>query len=97
MDAVTTSELERLARDAAKEIAGEHAVQEVEVTAGERLERPVYFFSYLFDRDRSKLRPGLVIIRLLQRLGDELDERSDEHRPVIQLLDRADWARHRSA
>lgn len=89
--------LKDLARDIAKDIAGEDAVRQVDIVPGERSERPVYVFSYLFDKDQSRLRPGLVLIRLLQRLGEELSNRGDEHRPVIRLLDQVDWDKHRSA
>ena len=97
MDAPATTDLKNVARDIAKDIAGEDAVRQVEVVPGERLDRPVYVFSYLFDKDRSRLRPGLVLSRLVQRLGEELSNRGDEHRPVIRLLDQVDWDKHRSA
>jgi len=56
-----------------------------------RLDRPVYYFSFLIDKERSRLRQGLLLSRLVQRLGDELTLRGDERRPVIRLLDHADW------
>jgi hypothetical protein len=91
MSTQNTTVLEQLGRDAAISIAGEEAVQRVEVVPGERLDRPVYYFSFLIDKERSRLRQGLLLSRLVQRLGDELTLRGDERRPVIRLLDHADW------
>lgn len=66
MDAPATADLKQFARDIARDIAGEDAVRQVDVVAGERLERPVYIFSFLIDQDRSRLRPGLLRGRLIQ-------------------------------
>ena len=89
--------LEQLGRDAAQNIAGEGAVQEVEVVPGEDFERPVYYFSFLIDQDRARQRAGLLHSRLVQKLRDELIARNDGHYPVIRILSRADWDKRASA
>lgn len=92
-----TAALEQLGRDAAQNIAGEDAVQEVEVVPGYDFERPVYYFSFLIDQDRARLRAGLLLTRLIQKLRDELIARNDEHFPFIRILDRADWGKRTGA
>jgi len=94
-DAATS--LEQLGRDAARKIAGEDAVQEVEVVPGYDFDRQVYYFSFLIDQDRSLQRAGLLRSRLVQRLRDELIARNDAHFPVIAILSRADWDNRASA
>lgn len=92
-------ELERLGLDAARSIAGDDAVEEVEVVKDYdlHLDRPIYRFAVLIDPDRSQMRVGLVLSRLAQRLAGELAARDDDHEPVIQLLNRTDWPRRRRA
>jgi hypothetical protein len=98
MSQSTTAELEKLGRDAAQQVAGDDAVAQVEVVPGEDSdERPVYYFSFLIDQDRARQRPGLVWIRLVQRLQDELVARGDGHYPVIRILDRTDWDKRAGA
>jgi len=88
----TVSELERLGFDAAQEVAGIDAVKQVEVASGaDLLERPAYYFSFLIDQTLARERAGLVRIRLMQKLRDELTARNDDHLPVIQILDQEDW------
>jgi hypothetical protein len=94
----TVAELEKLGRDAARQVAGEGAVAQVEVVLGEdSSERPVYYFSFLIDQDRARQRAGLVRTRLVQKLRDELIARGDERYPVIQMLSRTDWDRRAGA
>lgn len=85
------TELEQIGRDAARTIAGDDAIKEVEVVPGHDLERPVYYFTFLIDQERSRQRLGLLLTRLVQRLRDELIARSDGHYPVVRLLNRVDW------
>ena len=92
-----TADLEQLGRDAAQHVAGEEAVQEVEVMAGEESERPVYYFSFLIDQDRARQRAGLLRSRLIQELRDGLIARNDGHYPIIRILSRADWDKRASA
>jgi len=88
--------LEELGREAAQHIAGEGAVEQVEVRDGEdSFERPTYYFSFLIDQERSRQRPGLVYTRLIQKLQDELIAHGDEHLPMIRILSRADWDKRR--
>ncbi len=88
----TVSDLERLGFDAAQEVTGKDAVKQVEVASGEDLfERPAYFFSFLIDQGLARQRAGLVRIRLMQKLLDELTARDDGHLPVIQILNQEDW------
>jgi hypothetical protein len=97
MDVVQT-DLEELGRRVARQIAGDDAVQEVEVVPGFDFDgRPVYRFTYLIDRDRSRERIGLVAIRVRQKLLDELVSREDEHRPAVTILDEVDWPRRMRA
>ena len=92
-----TAALQQLGRDAAQTIAGQDAVQEVEVMPGYDFERPVYYFSFLIDQDRARLRPGLLLSRFGQKLRDELIARNDERFPIIRILDRTDWGKRTSA
>jgi hypothetical protein len=73
--------LEQIGRAAARDIAGETAVREVEVVPGEDFERPVYYISFLIDQDKARQRAGLLHSRLVQRLRDELIARDDGHFP----------------
>ena len=92
MSESTVSELERLGFDAAQEVAGTDAVKQVEVASGVDLfERPAYFFSFLIDQGLAQHRAGLVRIRLMQKLLDELTARDDDHLPIIQILNQEDW------
>ena len=86
-----TANLEQLGRDAARQVAGDDAVQHVEVVSGDEFDCPVYRFSFLIDQDRALLRPGLVYSRSVLALRDALIARNDAHYPVITILDRQDW------
>ena len=98
MTDLTNAHLDKLAREAAESVAGPAAVEEVEVRRGNDVdERPAYHFTFLIDHSRAVMRPGLVRIRLMQRLADMLDEQGDDHRPVITILDRRDWERRTHA
>ncbi len=97
MDVLQT-DLVELGRRVARQIAGDEAVQEVEVTPDFDIEgRPVYRFTYLIDRDRSRERIGLVFARLILELGDELIKRGDDHLPAVTILDQHDWPRRKRA
>lgn len=90
----TVENLEKLGLDAAREIAGPDAVEDVEVAIGvDRFGRDTYDFTVLFDPDRSRMRIGLVLIRLLQKLGDTLEARGDEHHVAVHLLGQQGWQR----
>jgi hypothetical protein len=94
----TVENLEKLGREIAEDVSGPGSVEQVEVVTGvDYFERPVYDFSFLIDLNRAQLRPGLILIRLDQRLQDELIARGDEHHPVVRLLDRTDWPRRANA
>ena len=98
MDTDIRSDIEKLGYEAAQEVAGSDAVEQVEVVAGgDDSDRPVYYFSFLIDQSRARQRAGLVRIRLMQKLDDELLARGDEHRAVIRILDREDWGKRRDA
>jgi hypothetical protein len=85
-------ELEKLAGDAAREIAGPEAFGGVEVEPGVDFDyRPVYHFTFLINQERANLRAGLVRLRLRQRLQQVLEARGDEHHPALEMLDRTDW------
>lgn len=91
------ADLEQLGLQSARLVAGEDAVEEVEVVEGYEFDRPVYHFDVLIDADRSILRLGLVHARLMQKLRDGLIARDDEHFPVIRLLDCTDWDKRTGA
>ena len=86
------TELKKLGLDAARHVAGRAAVKQVDVVHGEdSTGRPVYYFTFLIDQARARERAGLVRIRLIQKLREELIARSDGHLPVIQILSQDDW------
>lgn len=90
----TVSDLERLGFNAAQEVAGKDAVKRVEVASGvDFFERPAYYFSFLIDQTLALERAGLVRIRLMQKLRDELAVRNDDHLPEIRILNQEDWDR----
>jgi hypothetical protein len=91
----SVSELQAFGRAAAEAVVGPEAVEEVEVRPGERSGGPVYYFSFLIDRERAQQRAGLIFIRILQQLRDGLLAKGDPHFPVVRILDRADWDRRR--
>jgi hypothetical protein len=62
-------ELETLARDAAREIAGPEAVDAVEIETGIDLDdRPIYHFTFLIDQEHARQGIGMVWTRLSQKL-----------------------------
>jgi hypothetical protein len=90
LDQALAADLQALGRDAARDVAGEESVEGVEVTIGEGVsDRPAYQFTFLINQSRE--RPGLVRIRLGQKLKDALAARGDEHYPMLRILNRADW------
>jgi hypothetical protein len=92
------SELEKLGRAAAEQVAGHDAVEQVEVEHGEdAYERPVYHFDFLINQPRARQRAGLIRTRLVQKLRDDLVERGDGHLPVIQIFSREDWNKRKNA
>jgi hypothetical protein len=94
----STADLEQLARDAAREIAGPEALEQVEVeTVTDLDDRPAYHFTFLLNPERVEQHAGLTKIRLGLRLLDDLTARGDEHRPLIRILDRTDWEKRGSA
>lgn len=94
----TMPAIRELGLEAAREIAGPNAVDDVQVV--EELDAegsPAYRFDFLIDPAYIQLRPGLVRIRLGQRLRRDLTARGDAHRPLLRMLDRADWSRRLDA
>jgi hypothetical protein len=93
-----TKDLEKIGLEAARELGGEGAVQNVEVAPGlDSLDRPVYWFTYLLDEARLRLGLGRFYVRLIQALQEALIARGDEHFPMIRLLNSTDWEKHRNA
>lgn len=84
-------DVEQLGREAAQQVAGPEAVEQVEVATGYEFDRPVYRFTFLIDQGRALLPAGLLRTRLSQRLRDGLEARNDERQPVLRILDRTDW------
>jgi hypothetical protein len=98
MSEVLAPDLEKLALDAARQVAGTDSVEGVEVFSDEDdMGRPAYRFVFLINQERAKLSPGLVRIRLIQHLLDDLITRGDDHMPMIEILDRTDWHRRPGA
>ena len=90
--------LEKLGLAAAHDVAGPDAVERVEVVTGvDYFGRDTYDFSFLIDRARLRQRIGMVLIRLGQRLDDDLSAVGDEHHVEVHLLGRNDWPRRASA
>ncbi len=95
---MSIADVESLARDAARDIAGSDVFKQVELeTVVDLDDRPAYHFTVLINPERAKLRPGPVRTRLSQKLREELEARGDEHRPLLRMLDRADWEKRGSA
>ena len=92
-------EIEELARRAATEVAGAAGVEGVEVEEDDDYEGggAIYRFTFLINKDEAKLPIGMLRLRLLGKLRDDLLARDDQHYPRIKLLDRADWERTRGA
>jgi hypothetical protein len=92
------SDLEELGRAAAGTVAGDDAVEQVEVEVGEdSSDRPVYYFSFLINRDRGQKRPDLLYTRLVQKVRDDLVARGDDHLPLIRIFSREDWSKRANA
>jgi len=92
MNQSAATDLQKLGRDAAQDVAGVDTVEEVEVVSGEdSTDRPVYKFYFLIEKAPAKQRAGLLRTRLVQRLRDELAARGDTHYPIIHILSRTDW------
>jgi len=95
---VVATDLEHLALDAARQVAGMDCVEEVEVVdRADFWGRPAYLFSFVINQDRAKMTPGLIRIDLNLKLQEELSARGDEHIPMIRMLDRTDWPLRNSA
>jgi hypothetical protein len=99
MNEISDAELERIARDAADQIAGAGAVANVAVEPGlNSLDEPVYRFSFIMnDGHALSERPGLVLIRLGQTVRDALADRGDPTRPEVQMISQADWDKYAHA
>jgi len=98
MTQITTSDLEKLGRDVACEVAGPEAFEHVAVESGGDFDnRPVYIFSFVIDQDRARDRAGRVRIGLGMKLRDALIDLGEEHYPVIRILSRDDWDRRARA
>jgi hypothetical protein len=98
MEQAIADDLVKLGREAAEEIAGAGSIEQVEVVPGEDAwDRPAYVFSVLINLERSGQRPGFVLIRLTQKLRDELSARGDPRYPIVHLLDQADWPKRARA
>lgn len=94
----TAANLERLGLQTARELGGDDSVEQVEVLSTVDIDqRPAYHFALLVDLSRFKQRPGLVRIRLGQKLTGELRARGDDHEVILQMVDKADWHRRANA
>ena len=86
------SDLEKLGLDAARQVAGESAIEDVSVEPGtDAVGQPAYTFSFLIDEQRMRVRLGLFLIKVFQELCDKLEARGDNHFPQIQLMSKTDW------
>ena len=92
MDAAGEIDLSELGRTAAARVYGPERVKNIKVKTGEDFTgRPTHFFSFLIDQDRSGTKVGMLHIRLIQELRDELMAHNDDHYPFTRVFDRADW------
>ncbi len=57
------------------------------------LDRPAYKFTYLIDRSRTTIEPGLTSIRLRMALLDALESHQDSHTPIVGIMNQQDWDR----
>jgi hypothetical protein len=89
----TLDQIEELGQRAADAVAGAGVFPRVRVASDSDNEsRPVYRFSFLIDVQKAAPEHlGLIRIRLIQRLYDDLAAQNDEHLPQIRLLNKADW------
>jgi hypothetical protein len=84
-----TADLEKLAQDAAREIAGPEAFEQVEVDTVTGLDdQAADRFTFLINPNRVIQHTGLAKIRLGLRLLDDLTTRGNDHRPPLRPLDR---------
>jgi hypothetical protein len=92
MSEFAETELTEIARTAASKVAGLGTVERVKVTTRlDSTDKPVYYFSFLIDRDRDPEAGVWPRIRLGQKLRDELIARDDYQYPYISVHDRAGW------
>jgi hypothetical protein len=92
MKELADKDLVEIGYKAAGAVPGLGTVDRVKVRVGEDSTAvPTYFFSFLIDRDRDLSQRGLTLIRLTQRLRDEITAREDDHIPFVQIMSQADW------
>jgi hypothetical protein len=88
------AELEKLALDTARELAGPDVIEQVEIQSVIDLyDRPAYHFTFLMNKERVTDGIGLFRTRFRQNLREKLEARGDGHLPLIRTLERADWER----
>jgi hypothetical protein len=87
-------DLQEIGLAAGKQAAGD-AIERVKVESRiDSLDRSAYRFTYLFDPSGiADDDLGMLRIRIIQALRDELYARGDEHGASIVLLDREAWDR----
>ncbi len=92
MDFSAPSDIVQLGIEAAKELLGDDAQVRLTVEVGAYFtDDPVYQFFYRIRKGKVyDYPPGLLRIRLIQRLTDKLAERGDTRFPLIQLLELTD-------
>ena len=94
----TEAEVLEIGREAAEAVAGEDAVEGVEVRHRlDSLDRPAFEYYVLIDLDRVPLRPGLILARLTQELRYALAARGHEELPIVWIMSRADWEKRSGA
>jgi hypothetical protein len=83
----------QLGRNAADAIGGDKFVTDVGVAIGEdSMDRPVYHFSFLVDQNvQPPHGRGLFVIRLSQRLKDDLAAQGDARYPIVHFMNQAEW------
>jgi hypothetical protein len=90
---LSDSDLLEIGRKAAAQVDDLGVVERVEVTMTfDSADQPAYFFRFLIEEGRDPNRTGLPRIRLVQKLREELDAHDDHHYPIVQVLNRAEWA-----
>jgi hypothetical protein len=93
MSEISDIELERIGRAAAEAVTGPGAVLDVDFEHYlDSTDQPAYMFSFVIDQSMEpKIAPGLMRIRLRQRIRDELIARGDMTYPYLKVISPVDW------
>jgi hypothetical protein len=93
MSDVAQIDLERLAREAADEIAGADSVHDAKVESGlDSQDQPAYRFVFVIDRSKVVgYQPGERRIALGIKIRDRLLAKGDETYPYLSIISPEEW------